>query len=112
MQSNVPIPDLDTVALPAPVWLLKGLLLLTFFLHIIPMNLALGGGFVAAFTDRIGRKRESGHHRALAKSLAGMLPIVIAFAITLASHRFSSFRFCMDNSSTLHRCWWGGLGSR
>jgi hypothetical protein len=82
MQSDVPIPDLDPVALPAPVWLLKGLLLLTFFLHIIPMNLALGGGFVAAFTDWIGRKRKSGHHLALAKSLAAMLPIVIAFTIT------------------------------
>lgn len=82
MQSDVPIPDLDPVSLPAPVWLLKGLLLLTFFLHIIPMNLALGGGFVAAFTDWIGRKRNSGHHLALAKSLAAMLPIVIAFAIT------------------------------
>jgi hypothetical protein len=82
MQSDVPIPDLDPVALPAPVWLLKALLLLTFFLHIIPMNLALGGGFVAAFTDWIGRKRKSGHHLALAKSLGVILPIVIAFAIT------------------------------
>jgi hypothetical protein len=83
MQSNIPIPDLDPVSLPAPVWLLKGLLLLTFFLHIIPMNLALGGGFVAAITDWIGRRRNSEHHLSLARSMARILPIVIAFAITL-----------------------------
>jgi len=83
MQNNIPIPDLDPVSLPAPVWLLKALLLLTFFLHIIPMNLALGGGFVAAVTDWFGRRRKSEHHLSLARSLARMLPIVIAFTITL-----------------------------
>jgi hypothetical protein len=83
MQSNIPVPDLDPVSLPAPVWLLKALLLLTFFLHVIPMNLALGGGFVAAITDWIGRKRNSAHHLSLSRSLARILPIVIAFTITL-----------------------------
>ncbi|MGA9364798.1 MAG: hypothetical protein WBW16_10550 [Bacteroidota bacterium] len=83
MQSNIPVPDLDPVSLPAPVWLLRALLLLTFFLHVIPMNLALGGGFVAAITDWIGRRKNSEHHLSLARSLARILPIVIAFAITL-----------------------------
>lgn len=83
MPNNLQVPDLDPVSLPAPVWLLKALLLLTFFLHIIPMNFALGGGFVAAITDFIGRKRKSENHLALARSLARMLPIVIAFTITL-----------------------------
>ena len=83
MQTDVPIPDLDPVSLPAPIWLLKLLLLLTFFLHIIPMNLSLGGGFMAGFTDWIGRRRKSESHLALARSLARMLPIVIAFTITL-----------------------------
>ena len=83
MPNEIPIPDLDPVSLPAPFWLIKALLLLTFFLHIIPMNFALGGGFVAAVTDLIGRKRNSERHLTLARSLAGMLPIVIAFTITL-----------------------------
>jgi hypothetical protein len=83
MQTDVPIPDLDPVSLPAPIWLLKALLLLTFFLHVIPMNLALGGGFVAAITDWIGRRRNSEHHLSLARSLARILPIVIAFTITM-----------------------------
>jgi hypothetical protein len=83
MHDRIPIPEIDPVSLPAPVWLLKVLLLLTFFLHIIPMNFALGGGFVAAVTDFIGRKKNRPHHLALAKSLARMLPILIAFTITL-----------------------------
>ncbi len=83
MQDRIPIPDIDPVSLPAPFWLLKFLLLLTFFLHIIPMNFALGGGFVAAITDFVGRRKKSIHHLSLAKSLARMLPIVIAFTITL-----------------------------
>ena len=37
------IPQPDPLALPAPAWLLWALLLLTFFLHVIPMNLVLGG---------------------------------------------------------------------
>jgi hypothetical protein len=83
MQTDVPIPDLDPVSLPAPIWLLKALLLLTFFLHIIPMNLSLGGGFVAAFTEVLARRRNDGYYSALARSLAKVLPIVIAFTITL-----------------------------
>jgi hypothetical protein len=83
MQTDVPIPDLDPVSLPAPIWLLKALLLLTFFLHVIPMNLSLGGGFVAAFTEVFARRRQDGYHSSLARSLAKMLPIVIAFTITM-----------------------------
>jgi hypothetical protein len=83
VQSNVPIPDLDPLSLPAPVWLLKALLLLTFFLHIIPMNFALGGGFVTGVTEFIGRRRNSEYHSLLARSLVRMLPIIIAFTITL-----------------------------
>jgi hypothetical protein len=69
--------------LPAPVWLLKGLLLFTFLLHIIPMNLALGGSFTAFITDLFGRKRNSEHHLMLARSFAKMIPIAMAFTITL-----------------------------
>ena len=42
------IPQPDPLALPAPAWLLWALLMLTFFLHVIPMNLVLGGADPAA----------------------------------------------------------------
>ena len=41
------IPLLDPIPLPAPAWLLSALLALTFTLHLIPMNLVLGGSILA-----------------------------------------------------------------
>jgi hypothetical protein len=77
------IPDLDPIALPAPVWLLKFLFLLTFTLHIIAMNFAVGGGFIAAVSEFIGKKKFSQNHLDLSRSLSKMLPVLTAFTITL-----------------------------
>jgi hypothetical protein len=83
MADPLVIPDVDPIALPAPVWLLKALLLLTFLLHVIPMNLVLGGGLTSFLTELLGRKRKSDNHRRLARSFARMIPVAVAFAITL-----------------------------
>ena len=77
------MPDPDPIPLPAPVFLLKALLVLTFILHLFPMNLLLGGGFIAPLTEWLGRRRQSLYHLKLARSLATTLPIATAFAITL-----------------------------
>ncbi|MDI6804426.1 MAG: hypothetical protein QME58_11375 [Bacteroidota bacterium] len=77
------IPDIDPIALPAPIWLLKFLLLLTFTLHILAMNVAVGGGFVAAFSEYFGRKKKSQNHFELSRGIAKMLPPFTAFTITL-----------------------------
>jgi len=83
MADFVVIPDVDPIPLPAPVWLLKALLLLTFLLHIIPMNLVLGGGLTSFVTEVLGRRRGSEYHLRLARSFARMIPVAVAFAITL-----------------------------
>ena len=83
MNNPLVIPDVDPIPLPAPLWLLKALLLFTFLLHIIPMNLVLGGGLTSLVTEILGRKRGSDRHLRLAHSLARMIPVAIAFAITL-----------------------------
>jgi hypothetical protein len=77
------IPSPDAMPVPAPIWLLKVLLLLTFLLHIIPMNIALGGSFTAFVTDLLGRKRNSEYHLRLARSFSKAIPIATAFTITL-----------------------------
>src|SRR5262245_50672909 len=83
------IPDADPAGLPAPVWLLKLLLVVTFALHLVPMNLALGGGMVAVWSSLRARGRagadaaEADSHRALAAGLAKLLPVATAFTITL-----------------------------
>ena len=74
------IPAIDPMPLPGPVWLFKALLLLTFFLHLIPMNFILGGGFIAVLSEWRGK----GHANAtrLARDIAGMMPGFIAFTIS------------------------------
>lgn len=83
MTNQIIIPEPDPIPLPAPYWLLKFLLVLTFILHIIAMNFALGGGFIAGITDLIGNKRNSKFHLNLSASLSKMLPITTAFTVTL-----------------------------
>jgi hypothetical protein len=83
MNSQIILPEPDPIPLPAPYWLLKFLLVLTFILHIIAMNFALGGGFIAGITDLIGRKKSNQFHTNLSSSLSKMLPIATAFTITL-----------------------------
>ena len=46
MQPNL-IPVLDPNPLPAPYWVFKLLLIVTFFLHILAMNFLLGGAVLA-----------------------------------------------------------------
>lgn len=77
------IPDPDPIALPAPVPLLTALLLLTFVLHILAMNVTLGGTIIAAASDLWGRRRSSERHRRLARDIFQVLPIAVALTVTL-----------------------------
>ena len=83
MMEQVMIPAADAMPIPAPVWLLKFLLLFTFFLHLIPMNIVLGGSFTTLFADWFGRKKNSEYHLALAKGFSKMIPTAMAFTISL-----------------------------
>lgn len=81
MQAGYPIPMIDPIPLPGPVWLLRGLLLLTFFLHLIPMNFILGGGYIAVLSAWRGKSNPNA--KRLARDIAAMMPSFIAFTITL-----------------------------
>lgn len=70
----------DPLPLPAPAWLLQGLLLLGFLLHVLAMNVALGGSVLAAASAaRAGRDER---HRRLARTLGGWLPPAFALTVT------------------------------
>lgn len=73
---NLPIPSPDPLPLPAPAWLLQLLSVLTLVLHLLPMNLVLGGSFIAAWA--ILRR-----HEPLARVLINTLPVATAMTITL-----------------------------
>jgi hypothetical protein len=78
-----PIPQPDPLALPAPAWLLWALLLLTFFLHLIPMNLVLGGSIIGAIARVRGRRPDRPHEAELARIVVKAMPVLISATVTL-----------------------------
>ncbi len=81
--SNIPIPSADPMPLPAPVWLLKTLLLVVFFLHVLFMNCTLAGGLTALFNAIRGRSERHPLSRQLSVELGRTLPVFVAFTVTL-----------------------------
>jgi len=75
------IPVLDPNPLPAPYWVFKLLLIVTFVLHIVAMNLVLGGG-VLALTARLFAGR-SGYARRVYQEISTKLPALLPATITL-----------------------------
>ncbi|MFA0783785.1 hypothetical protein [Fervidibacter sacchari] len=75
MASILPAPE--PIPLPAPVWLLQALLFITFVLHIIPMNMTLGGLVILAHGEMSGRMSEP-----LRRWITGYLPVTVAFTVT------------------------------
>jgi hypothetical protein len=73
------IPQLDPLPLAGPAWLLWTLLLVTFFLHVIAMNLVLGGSIIGLNA----RLRGTAPHRTLASWLSIALPVAVAATVTL-----------------------------
>jgi hypothetical protein len=80
------IPDPDPIPLPAPAELLTFLLVLTFLLHLVPMNFVLGGSLLMVLSyarARSAADEKARHHRRLIEVLARAFPAAIAFTITL-----------------------------
>jgi len=75
----LPIPLPDPLPLPMPSAALKALLLVTFTLHLMAVNLGVGGSLIAAVHALRGRPED----RNLVRRLAPMLPGAVTFAITL-----------------------------
>lgn len=80
------IPDPDPIPLPAPTELLTFLLVLTFLLHLVPMNFVLGGSLLMVLSyarASMVADQASRNHRRLIEILARAFPPAIAFTITL-----------------------------
>jgi hypothetical protein len=77
------IPLADPLPQPAPPLLLWALLQLTFLLHLVAMNVVLGGS-VLALHWRFSRRAEDAPHRAcLLAFFERALPVAVAAAVTL-----------------------------
>jgi len=75
------IPPLDPMPVPAPIWLLKGLLWVTFAIHLILMNLTLGGSLMSAVYAFKGKDRDLDLSRGLARALPFVMPFTITFGV-------------------------------
>jgi hypothetical protein len=83
MDTTIIVPAFDPIPLPAPVWLLKFLLLLTFTLHLVAMNLLVGGTW-SALIGAIKSKRETdGNFARLYREMVSYLPTLIPATVTL-----------------------------
>jgi hypothetical protein len=77
------VPLADPLPLPAPPALVWTLLQITFLLHVIAMNLVLGGS-VLALRWRFSRRADDAALRArLLAAFDGALPVAVAAAVTL-----------------------------
>lgn len=72
------IPTLDPLPMPGPLGLMWGLLVLTFFIHILAMNFVLGGSLIAA----VARIRGGPDADRLVRWLAKMMPTMVAGTVT------------------------------
>ena len=75
----VPLPLPDALPIPAPLALVEVLLHFTFLLHVILMNLLLGGAIIGLVESR----RKGDDAARLARRIRKLLPTVIAFTVTL-----------------------------
>ncbi len=71
------LPAPEPIPLPAPVWLLQTLLFVTFVLHLIPMNMTVGGLIILAQGELSQRSSEP-----VRRWITGYLPVTTAFTIT------------------------------
>jgi hypothetical protein len=76
-----PYPAVDPIPLPAPVWLLKLLHIVTLSLHFVAVEMLLGGLLLAVLLSLF---RNSANAHVTARALARRLTVVMTFVINLA----------------------------
>jgi hypothetical protein len=76
------VPSYQPLPFPLPVWSMQALLVLGFYLHALPMNVILGGGFLTAILFFVGKNDKNSYAYRAARAFAISLPLFISFAIT------------------------------
>jgi hypothetical protein len=76
------VAPVDPTPIPGPAWLFHLLLVFTFILHAIFMNLALGGTLIAALGQLLAGRRADDYRAVLARRLMGINTYAISLAIT------------------------------
>jgi hypothetical protein len=83
-----PVPAVDPIPLPAPVWLFKALHIVTLSLHFFAVEMLVGGLLVAFVLNLLGSigkgQPKSADRLAASAALAKRMPILMTFVINLA----------------------------
>lgn len=75
-----PFPAVDPIPLPAPIWLIKLLHIVTLALHFVAVEMLLGGLLIAVFFSVF---RNSPHASVTARAIARRLTVVMTYVINL-----------------------------
>jgi hypothetical protein len=99
------IPQADPLPLPAPPWLLRLLLVVTFFLHTLAMNFVLGGSLYVVLSRNRGPAALG-----VRGWIAKLMPTMVAAAVTLgvAALLFAQTLYgrVLFSGSVLMAWWW------
>jgi len=89
----------------------QALLLITFFVHILFLNVTLGGTAIGAVHGLLATGQEA-HGRRLGRVLASLLPASVSFTVTTGVAPCFSCSCSTGRCSTRRPCWWPGSGWR
>ncbi|MCW5943121.1 MAG: hypothetical protein KIS66_12880 [Fimbriimonadaceae bacterium] len=78
-----PFPHLDPIPIPAPVWLMKALSLITLALHFSAVMIVVGSLLLVLCLNATGRRRRSEAHLSASYTLAKRLPVIMTWVINL-----------------------------
>lgn len=76
------VPALDAAGVPGPPWMFQALLVFTFFLHMLFMNLTLGGTLLAWISHARGGGRSDNPNGSIASRLTAVNTFAISLTIT------------------------------
>lgn len=78
-----PFPNVDPIPIPAPVWLMKALGLLTLALHFTAVMIMIGSLLMIAYLNTAGRGGRNGAQLSASLVLARRLPVIMTYVINL-----------------------------
>ena len=78
-----PFPQLDPIPIPAPVWLMKVLSLLTLALHFSAVMILVGTLVLVLWLNVAGRSRKDENQVSAAYTLAKRMPVIMTWVINL-----------------------------
>lgn len=81
MLANIPVPRDIPLPLPVPEWLLIVLLVVFFLVHILFVNLMVGGSLLVVVAEWLGRKKERWDH--LAHAIAQTVTVNKSLAVVM-----------------------------